>query len=214
MMRIERLAPKIYALIGDTSTEVASVMIRIQENYESPKFRNKVFTLQEFIPWYMEKRGKDTFTYFNDWAGFNVPGHIVRRFMNGKFNPLRPQEQWLVDQIRELDIKDKFYLLGFAEGDARVRKHEMAHGLFYTSRKYKQEVLKAMEGHSTVEKIGVFLDHLRQTGYHDEVLVDEYHAWTLTDGEYLKKLGIWNAELDILKAKLEDIFSRYAVEEK
>jgi hypothetical protein len=210
-MRIELVAPKIYALIGQNSEEVANVMIRIQENYESPKFRNKVFTLKEFIPWYMKSKGKDTFTYFDDWSGFNVPGHIVRRFMNGKFNPLRPEEQWLVDEIKRLDIKDKFYLLGYAENDARVIKHEIAHGLFYTNRKYRKEVLAALSVHETSQDL---VGELKNHGYCDEVLVDEYHAWTLTDSQWLKEKGIWTEGLDKLKQVLEDIFNKYTAPKK
>lgn len=211
MLNLKLVAPKIYALEGDTSEEVGQVMVRIQENYESPKFRNKVFTLQEFIPWYMASKGKDRFTYFDDWAGFNVPGHVVRRFMNGKFNPLRDQEQWLVDEITRLDIKDKFYLIAYDRNDARVIKHEIAHGLFYTNRKYKREVLTAMAEFTQNEE---FIKELKAHGYCDEVLVDEYHAWTLTDSEWLEVKCIWTKDLDILRQKLETIFEKHTAPKK
>ncbi len=206
-MRIVQVAPKIYAIEGATSEEVGQVMIRIQENYESPKFRNTVFTLKEFIPWYMEFKKSTTFTYFDDWAGFNVPGHVVQRFIKGKFNPLRPEEQWLVDELAKLNIKGKFYLLGYQLGDERVTKHEIAHGLFYTNRKYRNEVLEAMKDHNT--KAGTMPDYLKSIGYCDEVLDDEYHAWAMTDDDFLKKMGMWTPELDKLKQVLETIFDKY-----
>jgi len=211
-LRIEKVAPKIYAVIGPTSKAVASVMIRLQENYESPKFRNKVFTLDEFIPWYTNSQKKETFTYFNDWSGFNVPGYIVKRFLNGKFNPLSREELWLVKAISELNIRSNFYLLGYAESAGRTKKHEIAHGLFYTNRKYKQEVLDAMKNHNT--NTGKLPKLLRKYGYCDNVLLDEYHAWTLTDSALIKKHGAWSHKLDILKEKLEHIYRKYNIIEK
>ena len=209
-MIVKQIASKIYALIGETSDEVANVMIRIQENYESPKFRNKVFTMEEFIPWYMKSRNKDTFTYFDDWAGFNVPGHVVMRFYHGKFDPLRPEEQWLLEQLSNLNIKGKFYLLGYAAGDMRVKKHEIAHGMFYTNKRYKEEVLLALSPFDTVN--GPLVQYLRDYGYHKDVVVDEFHAWTLTDGPFLKKLGLWTEELDKLRDLLESIYQRHEEE--
>ena len=211
-MRIVQVAPKIYALEGEGKEEVGYYMIRIQENYESPMFRNRVFTMKDFIPWYMKSRGKDTFTYFDDWSGFNVPGHIVKRFMNGKFDPLRPEEQWLIDELKKLNIKGRFYLLGYSEEDARVKQHEIAHGLFYTNRKYKREVLKALESFDTQN--GPLPNHLRKQGYCEQVLVDEFHAWVLTDGEWLKKEGIWTDALDNLRQVLETIFNKYTAPKK
>lgn len=206
-MRIVQVAPKIYAIEGEKSAQVGAVMVRIQENYESPKFANKVFTMKEFIDWYMAFKKADRFTYFDDWSGFNVPGHVVQRFIKGKFNPLRPEEQWLVDELAKLNIKGKFYLLGYEIGDARVIKHEIAHGLFYTNRKYRKEVLEAIEPYYAVNK--PFVQELSDHGYGDHVLVDEFHAWTLTDGEWLKTKGLWNNGLDNLKAMLETIFDKY-----
>lgn len=211
-MVLKQVAPKIYAIEGDTSEEVGRVMIRIQENYESPRFANKVFTMQEFIPWYMEFKKADKFTYFDDWSGFNVPGHVVQRFIKGKFNPLRPEEQWLVDELAKLNIKGKFYLLGYRKDDARVVKHEIAHGLFYTNRKYRKEVLNALTG--VYENNPRFVQELRDHGYGEHVLVDEFHAWTLTDYQWLNEKGLWTIELDSLRLKLEEIFNKYTAPKK
>ncbi len=201
MLNIKLVAPKIYALEGDSSEEVAAVMIRIQENYESPHFRNKVFTLKEFIPWYMASRGKDT---------LNLP--ITDFPMKGKFNPLRAEEQWLVDEITRLNIKDKFYLLGYDRNDQRVIKHEIAHGLFYTNRRYKRDVLKALKG--VYENHPKVVEELSAHGYCDEVLIDEFHAWTLTDSQWLKHKGVWTEELDKLKEILETVFEKHTTPKK
>lgn len=205
-MLVKQLAPKIYALEAATSTQVAQVMVRIQENYESPKFRNKVFTLDEFIPWYKLSRGRIEFTYFKDWYGFNAPGHVVKRFMSGKFDPLRPEERWLVGELLHLKARGRFYLLGYAAGDARVKKHELAHALFYTNQNYKREVLSAL---CHFDPPGSYAKHLLDTGYHQNVVVDEFHAWTLTK---LFRGELWTSELDKWRDVLENIYQRYSEE--
>lgn len=209
-MIFKKIAPKIYAVETETARQAGEVFIRLQENYESPKYRNKSFTLDEFVEWYKADKKKQTFTYFDDWAGFNVPGHIAMRFMNGKFNPLRVEEKWLLNEIKKADIKGKFYLIGYAAKDARVKKHEIAHGLYYTSRSYRakvQEILKDID----------MLTHpitnvLREYGYHQAVVPDEFHAWCLTDSWYLEKQGLWNKSLDKIKLKLYDLYEEYANE--
>ena len=182
-------------------------MIRLQENYESPRFRNKVFSYDQFVKYYKAYKNSETFTYYEDWSGFNVPGHIVNRFFKGKFNPLRKEEKKLLSFIRSEKIKGRFYLLGYAAADARVKKHEIAHGLFYTNRKYKKEVLEALGSFDMVnDKVSKYL---RSHGYHQAVVPDEFHAWTLTDSSYLKHEGLWNKKLDKLHARLYNIFKKH-----
>ena len=53
MLKFKTLAPNIYAVEGTTSSEVARLFLRFQECYESPKFRDKIFTLKEFKKYYM-----------------------------------------------------------------------------------------------------------------------------------------------------------------
>ena len=209
-MIFKKIAPKIYAVETETSKEAGQIFIRLQENYESKKYRNKVFTYTEFVKWYKEDRKSEEFTYYDDWAGFNVPGHIAVRFMKGKFNPLRLEEKWLLEEIENAKIKGKFYLIGYASKDARVKKHEIAHGLYYTNNAYRRKVKEILKDIDMVNH--PVAQHLREQGYHQSVVPDEFHAWCLTDSFWLDKAGLWNKTLDTIKMKLYDLYEEYANE--
>src|SRR5512138_554281 len=86
MMTKTKIADRIFVVRFDTLYELASTFLRFQEHYESPRFRNRIFSLEEFMDWYAEKTG--AFTYFTDWSGFNVPSSTFEAFYRGKFNPL------------------------------------------------------------------------------------------------------------------------------
>lgn len=202
---LNNLGNNIYAIEESTSEAVAKMFIRLQENYESPKFRNKIFTLDEFKEFYKSIHPKNKFTYYKDWAGFNVPGHIVKRFIDGKFNPLTKEEKKLLKKIK--DIKGKFYLIGYAGSSLSTKKHEIAHGMFYTNPEYRREVMKELENFSLTND--PVIRHMRDMGYHEAVVVDEMHAWVLTDKSELKKYGLWRPMIQVLSKHLNVIYKRY-----
>jgi hypothetical protein len=77
--KIEKVKPKIFAIIIEDSYDRAMTFLRIQEFYESPNpaFRgNKDFSFSEYMKWYTKEYGKG-FTYGTDWSGFNVPLEIA-----------------------------------------------------------------------------------------------------------------------------------------
>lgn len=208
-MVLKQIAKQIYAIESDTSYDVAKMFLRFQENYESPKFRNKTFTLKEFKEFYKKYTNRKTFTYYSDWSGFNIPGYIVRRFENGSFGSLSRDEKWLINSLKKANVKGKFYLLGYAKKSADVKKHEIAHGLFYTNREYKKEVIQALLGLPNETK-NLMVGYLLKIGYHGAVVIDELHAWALTEKDYLKKKKIWNKDLTKLNKILQEIFYRYS----
>jgi hypothetical protein len=207
-LKLQKLAPKIYALEFDSSENAARTFVRLQENYESPKFRNKIFTLAEFETWYKKFTNNETFTYYKDWSGFNVPGHIVKRFYSGKFYPLSFEEQSILFKLDRHQVTGRFYLLGYAYGDARVKKHEIAHGLYYTNRRYRREVDIQLSRFDM--KAHPVANYLRSFGYHNAVVADEFHAWTLTEKEHVRIKDLWDGELEKLRIAIESIYERYA----
>lgn len=68
----------------DDPHDCAATFLRFQEHYESPEFRGKIFTLEEYQRWYIahSPRGQTTgaFTYEEDWTGFNIPSEILDPF--------------------------------------------------------------------------------------------------------------------------------------
>jgi len=184
-MTTTALAPGIFLVTFTTQYELASTFLRIQEHYESSRFRNRVFTLETYMDWYASEFG--AFTYFEDWSGFNVPSTAFEPFYSGRFDPLLKKETRLLNRFRR--VQRPFYVIGVAS--RRDLKHEIAHALFSTRPDYRQAVLAAMRRYDTsaLEKA------LAREGYHRHVILDEVQAYlvapvgSLGRGRRLAPLG-------------------------
>lgn len=145
---------------------VASTFIRFQEYYESTQFRNKVFTLEEYMDWYAEKQGK--FDYFTEYTGFNIPKSVIESFASDKFYPLTNKESELINRFCRK--KEDYYLIGtFRRADI---KHELAHGVYYLDRDYRKEADELIKP-INIEKF------LRENLYHPVTWKDETQAWMI-----------------------------------
>jgi len=164
-----KLADSIYVLRFRTQYELASTFLRVQEHYESSRFRNRRFTLEAYMDWYASTFG--AFTYFQDWSGFNVPSTALDAFYAGEFDPLLVKEQRLLRMFEK--TPRPFYLIGISS-DAELR-HEKAHALFFTRPEYRREVLDAMAGHD----LRSLRRRLESMGYHRAVVTDEAHAYLI-----------------------------------
>lgn len=211
-MKIKEVVTKVFHVEKRTQRALASMFLRFQEYFESPEFQGKVFSRAEFRRWYSanSKQGKKTgkFTYFEDWAGFNIPSHILRPFYGGRFDPLIKAEQELLDSFEEMRGQ-RFYIIGTVKDDVPdAIKHEVAHGLFYTQPNYREMVTNALRSFHAADrkKIDAFL---RVEGYCDEVLVDETHAWTLADTSDIRSLGVNKRRLTRVQSHLNSIFSQH-----
>jgi hypothetical protein len=193
-----RLADHIFLVTFDTQYALASTFLRIQEHYESSRFRNRVFTLEEFMDWYAAEFG--AFTYFEDWSGFNVPSAAFEPFFQGRFDPLLRKEQRLLAMFRR--EKKPFYVIGLSSKEDL--KHELAHALFHTRPEYKKAVQAAMRDHDTsaIEK------RLAAMGYHKSVLPDEVHAYLVSPEEAPGS----HAALAPLRSRLRELFRKHSAE--
>ena len=171
--------------------ELAATFLRPQEHYESSEFKGKIFTLDEFKKWYVQNypeaiKAGGKFTYYEDWDGFNIPGHIFNPFFEGKFNPLSKREKNLLGMLEDRK-GEKFYTIGtFDNGDPTDVTHEISHGLFYLNPDYKR---KAVE---IVRNLGVqdnkrLHKYLSDNCYNPEVFDDEMQAYTLASLKYLEE---------------------------
>ncbi len=201
-----KLTDKIHLLLFENQKEITSTFLRFQEYYESPKFRDSVFSLDEFKTWYVKnspngiKTGE--FTYYSDWNGFNIPSYVLQPFREGKFVGISEQERQLLDIFK--DEKEKFYIIG-VHSDLQKHKelliHEIAHGLFYTSEKYKTEIQEALANFE-VEDVK---NELRlKAGYHEDVLEDEVHAYSIDSAD-----GLQTKISEDLAGELRKIFQKY-----
>ena len=197
-MRIGKtqLADRIFLLRFASQYAVASTFLRIQEHHESPTFRNRVFTLEQFMDWYAERFG--AFTYYEDWSGFNVPSTAFERFYDGAFDPLLRKEAQLLPLFRR--ERAPFYVIGIAD-DADLT-HELAHALYFTRPAYRRDVQRAMRGYDTTS-----LRKRLAPGYHRAVWTDEVHAYLATPGSWI---GPIPQRLRPLRRDLQGIFRRHA----
>lgn len=201
-MILKKITPNILHLVFTKQSEMSRTMLRFQEHYESPKFRNKIFTLKEFKDWYRNRTESGKFTYYHDWGGFNVPGFIFKPFLIGQFKNLTAREKKVLILLKDTNL-DKTYIIATLKDNDALR-HEIAHGLFYTKPSYKKSALQIIKS-GNLKKLK---KHLLSHGYCKQVLNDECQAYLLDEAELLyKELKIPNG-LKIQK-KLQKLYNRY-----
>ena len=154
---------------------LAMTFLRLQEHYESPKFRGKVFDLEEFMDWYAKQRGG--FTYVTDWTGFNVPSTSVMAVLR-QFKDHSRKEQALFGELARRGILDldRFYLIGTCEEKDDAVDHEICHGMFFCDPDYRAAVEGVFRGY----RLRGCRRVLQRMGYCKAVLIDEMHAYALT----------------------------------
>jgi len=193
----------IYLIESQSRQDLAETFMRFQEYYESPVFRGRVFSADEFVAWYASQNGG--FTYHQDWAGFNIPSWVLEPFKNGGFDPLTDREKNLVNFFR--NIQGNFYIIGATSQDkecADTIKHEFVHGAFFTNSDYRRDVLNCLNAH----KSGVIKVALREMGYGENVLEDETNAYLLTEPQTFRNKMSLSEGLK-LRDVLDKIFAKY-----
>jgi|GEM_PF-1348759 len=202
---VSEVAPSVFHLHFQTQLLLTSTFLRFQEFYESPKFKGRVFTLEEFIAWYKTTRPDGRFSYYEDWGGFNIPSSVLARFYAGDFDPLSDQEKALLALFRG---RENFYLIGTygPDGDPETLRHEIAHGLYATNPAYRAEVDALLK---TVDLAPVF-QMLKDLGYHEGVWLDESHAYIGDAPADLFKEGVDPKPYADLRRRLLEVYARYA----
>jgi hypothetical protein len=192
-----QLAPGIFVIRFKSQHQLASTFVRVQEHYESARFKGRVFTLEEFMDWYAQRFG--AFTYFEDWSAFNVPSTALRPFYDGQFDPLLDKERRLLALFRK--TREPFYVIGIS--NEQDLHHELAHALYYMQPDYRRAVQAVMRNYNTKP----IAKRLSAMGYHRSVLADEIHAYLVSTKDLATiKAGRYAA----LRKELETIYRRYA----
>lgn len=185
-MTKKKVGKNIFLLTFDSSQEAARNLLRFQEHYESPKFRNKIFSLDEFKKWYTKYRKETEFTYYTDWTGFNFPSYVFMPFYSGAFRNLTIEENRVLNLFR--NETGPYYIIGISKGDKKTLKHELMHGLFYTNQKYQHKALEIIGSHKDVETLDTIRSYLSRLGYHADVIEDELHAYIATEFDRLEEV--------------------------
>lgn len=189
----EIILPHIYVLTFDTQYEACMSFVRMQEFYESPKFKGKYFTLEEFIDYWAINWGDGYFDYVSRWHGFNLPGNVIEAWKdifwlrdNGSF---REREVSVLNNIQKAMKKEKlvgskYYVIGVHKESSsasrqEVIEHELAHAFYYLYPEYKRVARKMLKEipKKTFRKAKKALLDL---GYGTNVLEDEMQAYFST----------------------------------
>ena len=167
----------------------------MQEYYESPEFRGKAFTLDEFIEYWAINYGNGAFTYPSVWDGFNIPFPIVEEWSTKceeAYGELRDKEIELLKAIREENVKNGHdytylqdsYIIGVHSKSKDLKEvidHEVAHALHYIYNGYRESCEKLLETvpKSTIKRVGRTLTKM---GYGQNIIKDEMQAYFSTEG--------------------------------
>ena len=188
----EIINPHVYSLTFDTKYELCMSFVRMQEFYESQKFRNKYFTLEEFIDYWANEFGHGTFDYPARWNGFNLPSNVVSKWTNLFFDHMREREETILNEIgacrfREDNVEQngKYYVIGVhaessEESRLEVVEHETAHAFYYIYPAYKRAVNKLL-GELPKKEYGIAEKKLFEMGYGKNVAKDEMQAYFSTN---------------------------------
>lgn len=188
--KLIKLVDKIYCLEFKNAYDLSMTFLRCQEFYESPKFRNKFFTLSDFMAWYSKTQGFDAFTYPTDYVGFNLPSRVIVTVMSKlkveRYDVWTPYDQLMFDTWGKI-VKDlpngneTFYLIGVMkpDDDKHTFNHEVAHALFTTNPEYQRTM-----GHlinALPEQVWqIMKKKLKSRGYASNVYDDEAQAYLAT----------------------------------
>lgn len=181
--KLTEVKPRIFFLDFKDSYDLAMHFIRYQEFYESPsnQFRGKKFKLLDFMDWYSKEYGSGVFTYPRDWAGFNIPDHIILDVNLQGIDDKNSYDEEMLSVHKKCAAKypnESFYIIG-AVGRKFAMRHEIAHGFFYTQPEYKNKMTKLVKDLKPAFRKSVFKT-LKEIGYTPKVFIDECQAYLAT----------------------------------
>lgn len=182
LVKTTKVSDQITLLVYNSRESLCAAFCRIEEHYESPEFRDKIFTLGQYREWYSKEFG--AWSYYKDWSGFNIPAPAFRLFFSGHFDPLSPAEAEIIDLFKYKT--GNFAVIGtFEGGDADVYEHEICHAMFATNVEYQLDVKAAI--YRFYDEMAELREYLKDLGYNDFVIDDECHAYICESFAYLQE---------------------------
>lgn len=190
---------KIHILSFSTRHLLTSSFLRIQEYHSSIRFRELVFSWEEFMDWYATTYG--SFSYLSDWSGCNVPDMAFRPFQAGRFDPLTKKEQRLIKTVASFE---RPYCVAGIIQDAptHIVANQIVQALYYLHPEYRTKVKKLLSENALPR----IRKKLRWMGYCEEVMEDKMNAHLVGGfGEQLPREGSWPLRLG-LRCWFEECF--------
>ncbi len=182
---VYELIPQVFYFHFKTQDSLGRTFLRPQEYFESPKFKGQIFSTEEFEVWYKTTTPDGTFTYYEQWTGFNFPSWVLDPFFDGRFRNISEREQAILDFLKEK--RRPFYVVASFERPPqdrfkllRVLRHEISHALYYFDPRYRSQV-DAILAAAPQDQMKILYNYLIEVkGYNTSVVIDEEHAFLLT----------------------------------
>jgi uncharacterized protein (UPF0297 family) len=164
--------------------DLAFLFLRAQEFYESsnPDFFQKSFSLLEYIRWYsLEISDSKSFTYSNDYEGFNIPGTEIDKFLNSRIPDPNRYDMLFAKIVSEIKGRQQgdFCLIGVKKGDIPTLFHEISHAMYQFVDTYEREGKKLVKA-LPLNVLNKVKKSLKANGYNDVTIVDEIVAYFAT----------------------------------
>jgi hypothetical protein len=232
--KITEVRDRVFAVTIEDNYTRPMVFMRVQEFYESPNsdFRGKHFNIWDYIEWYSREHN-DAFTYAFDWSGFNIPLPIAWECYEGKekstkkmYDSVRSmpdswKSKWdetMKDIVWEVQSKMfnkknrrdmNAYIIGARDTKGDTFQHEVAHGLYYTNKEYKElmdEITETIDWQDYLK----FEKNLLDMGYTAAVIPDEIQAYLSWGWEYVKfSKGVSKKLCKRLNKEYRKVFDKY-----
>ena len=231
---IKEVRDRVFAVIMEDDYARPMTFLRVQEYYESPNpdFRGKHFNIWDYIEWYSRTK-KGAFTYAFDWSGFNIPLPIAWECYEGKdkepkkgYNGVRSLPDtwkskwdetmkdiiWTV-QSRMFNKKSRrdmnAYIIGAKDTENSTFQHEVAHGLYYTNKEYR-ELMDEITQTIPLNHYLKFRSNLLKMGYTESVVDDEIQAYLSWGWDYAKfSKGVPKTICKQLNKEYRKVFDTY-----
>lgn len=214
--KVKEIRPFIYCVEIDDDYDRAMLFCRYQEFYESPykRFRGKPFTWMEYMRFYKTSWKKRTFTYPDDWSGYNIPSNVLDKANDTFYKETEYDEVMnniyfycaINAQNKNNGTRCNWYLIGASSKDKGTTNHEIAHGLYFTNKEYKKNVTNLIKNIKPIhyEKLK---KKLIKMGYVDDkkIIDDEIQAFMST-GLYN---GMDTKELKVYEKEFRDNFKKF-----
>lgn len=179
-LKVKEVRPNIIAVVVRDDYDRAMLFCRVQEFYESPckRFRGGEFSIWDYARWYSRKTG--CFSYPKDFVGFNLPLVVAKKCyeVNESETPYDHQMKELIDSL--FVNGERQYLIGAESFKGGTFDHELAHALYYTDIKYKNE-MDELTREIPKKSMMAFRKNLLKLGYHSGVVRDEIQAYMSTE---------------------------------
>lgn len=185
------IAPKIYGAVIKDPYDRAMLFCRYQEFYESPysKIRGKYFTMFEFMRLYTKERKEKMFTYPWDWSGYNIPSNVLDKandmfYKETEYDVVMNNIYFYCsnDSFRKNgDTRTNWYLIGADDFKSQTMDHEIAHGMYFTNKKYKKSC-DSLVSEMKKKDYNLVRKALIKMGYADDdkIIKDEIQAFFST----------------------------------